>query len=395
MNKLISLSLALIFTPALWAGAPAPVAPGPGGAAAPAPPPPVITGVRIKDLAGVGGARFNQLTGYGLVFGLNNTGDKDPNYTTQAIANLLQRYGLKVDASKVKSKNVAAVMVTALIPPFAKSGTRIDIVVSALGDATTLTGGTLVQTPLIGGDNRVYAVAQGPVSNNSLAAAGNAANVTKNHPTAGQIVGGAIVEREIPVTMVRDNAIDLTLGEADFTVATRMASEINKHVIAKNRLIARATDGRTVRVEIPELYQGAPVDFIAQLEAIEVMPDLKARVVLNERMVTIVATAPVKVSSCAITQGNILVQITEAAQVSQPAAAATGANVATTTVPRTTVTVTEEGGPMRRLVPFRDMPSVQHVATSLNALGVSPRDMMAIFQALKQAGALQAELLIK
>ncbi|MEC8929464.1 MAG: flagellar basal body P-ring protein FlgI [Verrucomicrobiota bacterium] len=391
MKRSIFLSLAMIFMPGLWAGAPAP---GPGGVATPAPLPPVITGVRIKDLASVGGARFNQLTGYGLVFGLNNTGDKDPNYTTQAIANLLQRYGLKVDASKVKSKNAAAVMITALIPPFAKSGSRIDVVISALGDATTLTGGTLVQTPLIGGDNRVYAVAQGPVSNNSLAAAGNAAGVTKNHPTAGQIVGGAIVEREIPVTMVRDNAIDLTLSEADFTVATRMAAEINKHVIAKNRLIARATDGRTVRVEIPELYQGAPVDFIAQLEAIEVMPDLKARVVLNERMGTIVATAPVKVSSCAITQGNILIQITEAAQVSQPPAAA-GAGAVTTTVPRSTVTVTEEGGPQRRLVPFRDMPSVQHVATSLNALGVSPRDMMAIFQALKQAGALQAELLIK
>jgi flagellar P-ring protein precursor FlgI len=280
-------------------------------------------------------------------------------------------------------------MIIADIPPFVKNGAKIDVIVSAMGDATTLTGGVLIQTPLLGADNKVYAVAQGPVSNNSLMAASPNAAVTVNHPTTAQIIGGALVEREIPVTLVRDNAIEIILREFDFSDTARLAEAIN----AKFPLSTRAIDGSSVRVEIPEDYQGAAIDFIAQVQQITMMPDTKAVVVINERTGTIVATAPVRVSACAIAQGNVVITIAQSGTVSQPGAAAQVGQ--TVTVPADTVTITEEGGGRRKLMPFRDMPTVEEVATSLNALQVSPRDMMAIFQALKQAGALKAELLIK
>ncbi len=350
-------------------------------------------GVRVKDLSYVKGARHNQLVGYGLVVGLSNTGDKDTVYSKQSIANMLLRYGIRVpgapDGTGVSSKNVAAVMVIADIPPFVKNGAKIDVIVSAMGDATTLTGGVLIQTPLLGADNKVYAVAQGPVSNNSLMAASPNAATVVNHPTTAQIVGGALVEREIPVTLVRDNAIEFILREYDFSDTARLAEAINK----KFPLSTRAIDGNTVRVEIPEDYQGAPIDFIAQLQQVTLQPDTKARVVINERTGTIVATSPVRVAACAIAQGNVVITIAQSGEVSQPAAAAQVGQ--TVTVPADTVTITEEGGASRKLMPFRDMPTVQEVATSLNALQIGPRDMMAIFQALKQAGALKAELLIK
>ena len=350
-------------------------------------------GVRVKDLAYVKGARHNQLVGYGLVVGLNNTGDKDTVYSKQSIANMLLRYGIRVpgapDGTGVSSKNIAAVMIIADIPPFVKNGAKIDVIVSAMGDATTLTGGVLIQTPLLGADNKVYAVAQGPVSNNSLMAATANAAATKNHPTTAQIVGGALVEREIPVTLVKDNAIEFILREYDFSDTARLAEAINQ----KFPLSTRAIDGNTVRIEIPEDYQGASIDFIAQLQQLTLEPDTKARVVITERTGTIVATAPVRVSACAIAQGNVVITIAQSGEVSQPGAAAQVGQ--TVTVPADTVTITEEGGASRKLMPFRDMPTVEEVATSLNALQVGPRDMMAIFQALKQAGALKAELLIK
>ncbi len=346
-------------------------------------------GVRIKDLTFLQGARDNQLVGFGLVIGLQNTGDKDTIYSKQSMANLLQKYGLTVPAAAVSSKNIAAVMIVCDIPPFVKNGSRIDVLVSAIGDATSLTGGVLVQTPLIGADNRVYAVAQGPVSNNALTAGTDNATVTKNHPTVGQVVGGALVEKEIPVTLVRDNFVDIVLREPDFTVTARMAEAINRKFVQSSRAI----DGNTVRVQLPTLYQASPIDFIAQVQSIEVTPDSKARVIINERTGTIVATARVRVSSCAIAHGNIVVTIAKSADVSQPSPASTGGS--TVVIPADTVTVSEEGGSTRRLTPFREMPTVEQVATSLNALGVSPRDMMAIFQALKQAGALQAELIIR
>ena len=346
-------------------------------------------GVRVKDLAFVKGVRANQLVGYGLVVGLNNAGDKDTVYSKQSIANMLQRYGITVPATSVSSKNIAAVMVTAEIPPFVKNGARIDVIVSSMGDATTLTGGVLLQTPLLGADDRVYAVAQGPVSNNSLMAATANAAVQVGHPTTGQIINGAIVEREIEVTLVRDNAIDFVLRESDFSDTARMAEAINKQF----PISTRAIDGNSVRVEIPEDFRGAPIDFIAQIQQVTVVPDTKARVIINERTGTIVATAPVRVAACAITQGSVVITISQSATVSQPQPLAQAGE--TITVPADTVTISEGGGRTRKLVPFADMPTVEEVATSLNALQVSPRDMMAIFQALKQAGALKAELQIK
>ena len=348
-------------------------------------------GVRVKDLAYVKGARHNQLVGYGLVVGLSNTGDKDTVYSKQSIANMLLRYGIRVpgapDGTGVSSKNVAAVMVIADIPPFVKNGAKIDVIVSAMGDATTLTGGVLIQTPLLGADNKVYAVAQGPVSNNSLMAATPNAATVVNHPTTAQIVGGALVEREIPVTLVKDNAIEFILREYDFSDTARLAEAINQ----KFPLSTRAIDGNMVRVEIPEDYQGAPIDFIAQLQQVTLQPDTKARVVINERTGTIVATSPVRVAACAIAQGNVVITIAQSGMVSQALPGADGGE--TIEIPADTVTITEQG--TQKLVPLRDMPTVEEVATSLNALQVSPRDMMAIFQALKQAGALKAELLIK
>ena len=348
-------------------------------------------GVRVKDLSYVKGARHNQLVGYGLVVGLSNTGDKDTVYSKQSIANMLLRYGIRVpgapDGTGVSSKNVAAVMVIADIPPFVKNGAKIDVIVSAMGDATTLTGGVLIQTPLLGADNKVYAVAQGPVSNNSLMAATPNAATVVNHPTTAQIVGGALVEREIPVTLVKDNAIEFILREYDFSDTARLAEAINQ----KFPLSTRAIDGNMVRVEIPEDYQGAPIDFIAQLQQVTLQPDTKARVVINERTGTIVATSPVRVAACAIAQGNVVITIAQSGMVSQALPGADGGE--TIEIPADTVSITEQG--TQKLVPLRDMPTVEEVATSLNALQVSPRDMMAIFQALKQAGALKAELLIK
>jgi flagellar P-ring protein precursor FlgI len=343
-------------------------------------------GVRIKDLTFVQGARDNQLVGYGLVIGLNGDGDKDTAYSKQTIANMLQRHGVKVDPATVSSKNVATVIVTADIPPFVKDGARIDVTVSALGDAKSLQGGILVQTPLLGADNKVYAVAQGAVSTGGFTAGGAAASATKNHPTTGQIANGALVEKGIPVTLVRDNFVDLNLREPDFTVSARMAEAVNKKFPGS----AQSVDGNTVRVGVPSVYQAAPVSFIAQLQAVEVVPDSVARIIINERTGTIVATARVRINSCAVSHGNIIVTISETPETSQPQPfSQTGT---TTTNPRTNVNVEEKKG---SLVTFPEMPTVEKVAQSLNALGVTPRDMMSIFQAMKQAGALQAELIMR
>ena len=277
-------------------------------------------GVRIKDLGFIEGARANQLTGFGVVLGLNNTGDKDTVYSKQAIANLLQQYGLTVPATSVSSKNAAAVMVTASLPAFAKSGSRIDVNVMSMGDSTSLTGGTLIQTPLVGADGRVYAVAQGPVNNNAFSLGTDNAAVTKNHPTAGALIGGALVEKEVQATLVRDGEVKIVLNAADFTLTARMAEAIRAQ---SQRLggagwFAAAQDGNSVRVTVPDQFRAAPIDFIAQLQAITVVPDSKARVVMNERTGTIVATSRVKVLSCAIAHGNIYLAVNKSPEVSQP-----------------------------------------------------------------------------
>jgi flagellar P-ring protein precursor FlgI len=346
-------------------------------------------GVRVRDLVMVAGARDNQLVGYGLVAGLANDGDKDPIYTQQTVANMLRRYGINIPATTLSAKNVAVVMVTADIPAFIKSGQRLDVQVASMGDAKSLQGGVLLQAPLFGADNKVYAVAQGPVSVGGFTAGtggGGGATVTKNHPTTATIVGGALVEKEIPTEIVRDNSVELLLRDPDFTSAARLAAAVNG--VFTNS--ARAVDSTTVRVQLPEGAQSSPVDFIARLESVEVTPDTPARIIINERTGTIVATANIQISSCAIAQGNITINVASTLDVSQPSPFS---NTGTTAVtPRTDTQVTENKS---SIVALPEMPTVEKVASALNTLGATPRDIMAILQAMKQAGALQAELIIK
>ncbi len=345
-------------------------------------------GVRLRDLVMIAGARDNQLVGYGLVVGLAGDGDKDPVYTQQTIANMLRRYGVNVPASTLSAKNVAVVMVTADIPAFVKQGSRIDVVVSSMGDAKSLQGGVLLQTPLLGADNKVYAVAQGPLAVGGFSlgtGGGGGATVTKNHPTVAQIINGAIVEREIPTQIVRDNTVELLLREPSFISVALMANAINQ--IFTNS--AHSIDWTSVQVHMPDGAENNPMDFIAALENIEIQPDVPARIIINERTGTIVATADVKISSCAVACGNITINIASSQNVSQPAPFSQGK---TTVTPSTTTDVTEN---KTGIVALPAMPTVERVAAALNTLGVTPRDMMAIFQAMKQAGALQAELLIR
>ncbi len=341
---------------------------------------------RVKDVAMVAGARDNQLIGFGLVTGIAGEGDKNPVYTLQSVANFLQRFGLNVPAATLASKNVAAVMVTADIAAFKKNGSRLDIVVSSIGDAKTLQGGVLLQTPLVGVDGEVYAMAQGPLSIGGFSAGNDTASVAKNHPTVGQIVGGALVEREIPTEVVRNHSVELLLREADFTSAARLATAVNQTFPAS----AEAVDATTVRVKVPDSLAGSPVQFIARLEAVEVEPDSPARIIINERTGTIVATSRVRISACAVSHGNITISIANNADVSQPGPLANKGE--TTVTQRTDTNVAEQKA---SLVTLPDLPTIEKVAASLNSLGVTPRDMMAIFQAMKQAGALHAELVLR
>ena len=346
-------------------------------------------GSRIKDLAIVAGANDNQLVGYGLVAGLAGDGDKNPTQTLQTIANMLQRFGLTVPASTLSSKNVAIVMVSAEIPAFVKPGARLDVIVSPIGDAKSLQGGILIQTPLLGVDGKIYAFAQGALSIGGLfagAEGGGGATVQRNHPTVGTIVNGAVVEQAIPATIVNDNHIELLLRDPDFTSASRMAAAVN--VAFPDSTLA--TDSTTVRVAIPSNWAGSQVDFISQVEALEVTPDVAARIIINERTGTIVATARIRISSCAVSHGNITINIASSQDVSQPAALSKTGTTAVTK--RTETSVKEDKG---TLVPLPDLPTVEKVASALNALGVTPRDMMAMFEAMKQAGALQADLIMR
>lgn len=350
-------------------------------------------GVRIKDLTFIAGARPNQLTGFGIVVGLANTGDKDTVYSKQSLANMFKQFGVNVPATSVSSKNAAAVMVTANLPAFMKSGSRIDVTVAAAGDATSLTGGQLISTPLMGPDGRVYAVAQGPVNNNAFALGTDTALVMKNHPTAGQVVNGGLVEKEVKVTLVRNNQIQIILRDSDFTLAARMQAAINAQSqrLGGKGLIARALDGNSLLVNVPEQFRASPVEFIAHLHAITVVPDSKAVVVMNAKTGTIVATSRVRVLSCAIAHGNIFLQVTSEKDVI-PALPLAPAGATATIVNRDSVKVTEGGGGLNV---FAEMPTVQEVARALNSLGATPRDMMAIFQELKRAKALQAELIVQ
>lgn len=343
-------------------------------------------GSRVKDLTMIAGARENQLVGYGIVTGLAGDGDKNPVYTIQSVANMLQRFGVNVPAAALSSKNVAAVMITAEIPAFVKNGTRLDVTISALGDAKTLQGGVLLQTPLMGADGKVYAVAQGTVAVGGFIGGNGGGSVQKNHPTVAQISGGALVEREIPTEIVRNNYVELLLREPDFTSAARLATAVN--LVFTNS--AEAIDSTSVRVRVPEGHEKSPVQFISLVEAIEVQPDVPARIIVNERTGTIVATSRIRIAPCAVSHGELTISIANTDEVSQPGAFSQTGSTAVTT--RTDASVAETKA---RFVVLREMPTIEKVAAGLNAIGVTPRDMMAIFQAMKQAGALQAELIMR
>jgi flagellar P-ring protein FlgI len=341
---------------------------------------------RIKDIVDVEGVRDNMLVGYGLVVGLNGTGDGLTNspFTEKSLVGMLERLGVNTRGSAMKTKNVAAVMVTATLPPFATQGARLDLNVSTLGDAKSLLGGTLLVTPLLGADGEVYAVAQGPIAVSGFSAEGQASTVVKGVPTSGRIANGAIIEREINFKLADLGQIRLSLRNPDFTTAKRIADAINK---TAKKPLAEALDPATVRLLIPEDKRSNIVAFMTGIEQLRVEPDQIAKVVIDEQSGVIVMGENVKISKVAIAQGNLTIKINETPQVSQPEPLSQGGQ--TVTVPRTEVEVDE--GSDKKLGMLQGV-SLQDLVQNLNALGIGPRDMITILQSIKASGALQAEL---
>ena len=345
---------------------------------------------RIKDIADFEGVRDNQLVGYGLVVGLNGTGDdlKKSVFTRESLIGMLERLGVNSRDTKLDTKNVAAVMVTAALPPFGRQGTRIDIEIAALGDATSLQGGTLLVTPLLGADSEVYAVAQGPVAIGGYTATGDASSVTKGVPTSGRIANGAIIEREVGFTMNSMQDVKITLRNPDLTTAQRIADAINGYLSLG---AARPLDPGTVQVTVPPTFNGDTVGLLTKIEQLPVEPDEIARVVVDENSGVIVMGENVRISTVAIAQGNLTIRITETPQVSQPNAFSNTGT--TTTVPRTNIQVDEQNGKKLAMMPAGV--TLQELVNGLNALGVGPRDMISILRAIKAAGALQADIEVR
>jgi flagellar P-ring protein precursor FlgI len=345
------------------------------------------TTTRIKDIVDVEGVRENQLIGYGLVVGLNGTGDSINNspFTEQSLIGMLERLGVNVRGENLRTRNVAAVMVTATLPGFATQGARVDVSVSALGDAKNLQGGTLLVTPLLGADGEVYAVAQGSVATGAISAQGAGQSVTRGVPTSGRIASGAIVEREINFAFDDMNALRLSLRNPDFTTARRIATRINEHL---KMTAAQAADPATVVLMVPPDRKSDMVGLITDIEQLAVQPDQIARVVIDESAGVIVMGENVRISTVAIAQGNLTIRITETPQVSQPAPFSEGGQ--TTVVPRTNIQVDEESG--NRMAVLPSGVTLQELVSSLNALGVGPRDLISILMSIKAAGALQADI---
>ncbi|NYZ11474.1 flagellar basal body P-ring protein FlgI [Azospirillum sp. RWY-5-1] len=341
---------------------------------------------RIKDVVDVEGVRDNMLVGYGLVVGLNGTGDSLNNspFTQQSLIGMLERMGVNTRGANLRTKNVAAVMVTSNLPAYAAQGTRIDVNVSAMGDAKSLLGGTLLVTPLMGADGEVYAVAQGPIAVSGFSAQGQGASVTRGVPTAGRIASGAIVEREIEFSLAELPVIRLSLRNPDFTTAQRVATAINTQL---RRNAAQATDPASVLLTVPEPRRGDVVGLVTEIEQLRITPDQVARVVIDEKSGVIVMGENVRISTVAIAQGNLTIRITETPQVSQPGPFSQGQ---TAVVPRTDIQVDEQSD--RRMTVMPSGVTLQELVQSLNALGVGPRDMISILQSIKAAGALQAEI---
>jgi flagellar P-ring protein precursor FlgI len=349
---------------------------------------PATADTRIKDVVAFEGVRENMLIGYGLVVGLNGTGDKIQNtaFTEQSLIGFLERLGVNTRGSDLKTKNVAAVTVTSTLPPFARQGGRIDVTVSAMGDAKSLEGGTLLATPLMGADGEVYAVAQGQVAVSGFTASGDSGtSVTKNIPTQGVIASGAVVETEVDFKLNELPSVNMSLRNPDMTTANRIADTINATIGAG---ASEVLDPGTVKLNVPANYTGQVSRLLAKIENLEVKPDQVARVVIDESSGTIVMGENVKVDTVAVAQGNLIVRVDETPMVSQPGAfAPEGAE--TVVVPRTDVTVDEGQG---KMAVINRNANLRELVDGLNALGVGPRDLISILQNIKAAGALQAEI---
>ena len=372
---------------------------------------------RIKDVATVEGARDNQLIGYGLVAGLDGQGDSDKLFTQQTMANMARRFGIQILPTDITNRNVAIVMVTVNVPPFSQAGSKLNATVASLADCKSLQGGVLLQTPLIGGDGKVYAVAQGSVFLGGFdAGTGGAggASVQKNHTTSGVVTDGALMEAEIPTTVFSRGVLQIVLNQGDFTSAVRMANAINQQIAP----IADAISPTTVNVYVPPEMQcpEKQMEFVARVENASFIPDVNARIVINERTGTVVANANIQITKIAVAFGNLTVAISSSPEVSQPNSytgnsftdngyggtgpgnipipGGGGANpgIHTQVVNQTTTSVSEE---KRRIVVFKPMPTVEDVAFALNSMGATPRELMSILQSIKDAGALNAELVLE
>lgn len=376
---------------------------------------------RIKDVATVEGARDNQLIGYGVVAGLDGQGDSDKLFTQQTMSNIARKFGIQVDPTQITNRNVALVMVTADVPPFARQGTKLNVTVASLADAKSLQGGVLLQTPLVAGDGQVYAVAQGSVFLGGFDAGTSGAggsSITKNHTTSGVVTDGALVESEIPTTVFSKGVLEIVLRQGDFTSAVRMANAINDQI----GKLAEAISPTTVQVFVPQEMRcpEKQMEFVARIENANFVPDVAAKIVINERTGTVVANANIQITKVAVAYGSLTVAVTSAPEVSQPdnftdASVHVGGNggrggrginanggnggsgnggnaVKTEVVNRTTTNVQEE---KRAMVVLNDMPTVEDVAFALNSMGATPRELMSILQSIKDAGALNAELVLE
>ena len=347
--------------------------------------------VRLKDIARINGVRNNQLIGYGIVVGLNGTGDSaSASFTYHSIVSMLAHMGITVSKDQISVNNVAAVMVTATLPPFAKEGSTLDVTVSSVGNATDLTGGTLLMTPLKGADGNVYAVAQGAVSIGGFSSGGSnegAVSVQKNHPTVGRIPEGATIEKEVPTNIVQEGAVTVTLRNADFTTASRAADAIDAEFKAK---VAEAEDAGNIRVSVPEAFAKRLPSFVAAVEKVEVTPDESAKIVINERTGTIVAGEHVRISKVAVAHGNLSIEIKSVFNVAQPLSFAKAGESYITPDNQATYIEKEKAN----VVVMDEGADIGKVSAALNALGVTPRDMITIFQTMREAGALQADLVI-
>lgn len=341
---------------------------------------------RIKDIVNFEGIRDNQLIGYGLVVGLHGTGDSlgSAPFTKQSLQAMLERMGVNISGANLNTKNVAAVMVTSNLPPFSVQGSRMDVTISALGDAKSLQGGTLLVTPLMGADGEAYAIAQGSIAIGGFAAEGDAAKVVQGVPTSGRIANGAVVERELPFQLASMSSLRLSLRNPDLTTARRIAQSINDLI---GQPVAEPLNPTGVRLTLPKNFNGNIVDLITDIEQLNIEPDLPAKIIIDETTGIIVMGQDVRVSTVAIAQGNLTITVSETPQVSQPNPLADGQ---TTVVPRSQVDVTT--GDDKKLALLEGSVPLRDLVSGLNALGVGPRDMISILQAIKAAGALQAQI---